>query len=84
MAAGFSQFSKNIPKSFHHIFSIVVDCGSPPPLKNATISSQNGTVLGSNVTYVCDEDNSIKQRTCQASGNWSSEDIRCCKFSEVS
>ena len=27
------------------------------------------------------EDNSIKQRACQASGNWSNEDIRCCKFS---
>ena len=62
------------------ILSIVVDCGSPPPLENATINSQNSTVWGSNITYMCDEDNSIKQRTCQASGNWSYEDIRCCKF----
>ena len=61
---------------------IAVDCGSPPPLENATICSyKSGTIFGSNITYVCDEDNSIKQRTCQASGKWSNEDIRCCKFS---
>ena len=65
------------------LYYIVVDCGSPPALENTTISSQSGTVWGSNVTYVCDEDNSIKQRTCQASGNWSSEDIRCCKFQKL-
>ena len=83
-------FSTSVPKWYTlemfcliqlRLFSTVVDCGSPPPLENATISCQSGTVLGSNVTYVCNEDNSIKQHTCQASGNWSNEDIRCCKFS---
>ena len=58
-----------------------MDCGSPPPLENATISSsQSGTFLESNVTYVCDKDKSIKHHTCLASGNWSNEDIECCKF----
>ena len=63
--------------------SIVVDCGNPPLLENATISFESGTSFGSNVTYVCNEDKSIKQRTCQASGNWSNEDIRCCKCQKI-
>lgn len=58
----------------------VVDCGDPPSLENATIRSQSGTTFGSNVTYICNEDESIKQRTCLTSGKWSNIGIKCGKF----
>ena len=57
-------------------FFSVLDCGEPPPLENASIRSQNGTVFGSNVTYEC-SDKSVKQRTCLASGNWSNVGSTC-------
>ena len=59
-----------------------MDCGNPPTLENGKILDQTGTTFGSMVAYECDEDylfadEDVKSRTCEATGSWSDEDIRC-------
>lgn len=63
--------------SFPIFIFLVVDCGNPLPLEGATVRSHNSTTFGSNVTYVCNNDGMIKQRTCLASGRWSDMGITC-------
>ena len=64
-----------------------MDCGAPPELENGrfTVDPPTSTVFDSMVTYECDEnftfeDSTMVSRTCQASGDWSDEDIKCSKF----
>ena len=54
-----------------HYFT--VDCGSPSPLTNGTIISQNGTLEGSRITFECDDGFSpslAMNSECQPDGNW--------------
>ena len=51
-------------------------------LENGNIATQNGTLVGSKVTYTCNSNyvfalDSSMERTCQPSGEWSDEEIQC-------
>ena len=51
-------------------------------LENGIVATQNGTLVGSKVTYTCNSNyvfalDSSKERTCQSSGDWSDEEIQC-------
>ena len=59
-----------------------LDCGLAPVLENGNVATQNGTLVGSKVTYTCNSNyvftlDSSKERTCQPSGDWSDEEIQC-------
>ena len=53
-------------------------------LVNGNVATQNGTVVGSKAIYACNYkyaftvDSSV-ERTCQSSGEWSTERIECGK-----
>lgn len=63
-----------------YIIITVVDCGHPPSLENGG-PEYNGTLLGEQATYMCDEGHQLttlaSQRTCTSCGFWSNEDIQC-------
>ena len=51
-------------------------------LVNGTVTTQNGTIVGSKATYDCNSNyrftlNSSMERICQSSRKWSEETIEC-------
>ena len=59
----------------------VVECGDPPELSNGRVSHLNETF----VTYDCDDGYFFQEglstsRTCLENGNWTKENIICCKL----
>uniref|UniRef100_A0A8C2KBK0 Sushi, von Willebrand factor type A, EGF and pentraxin domain-containing protein 1 n=1 Tax=Cyprinus carpio TaxID=7962 RepID=A0A8C2KBK0_CYPCA len=56
-----------------------VDCGKPPPLKDAVIKGNNFT-LGSMIIYVCKEGYTllgVETQECLPSGNWTHNSAQC-------
>uniref|UniRef100_A0A8C1JXS3 Sushi, von Willebrand factor type A, EGF and pentraxin domain-containing protein 1 n=1 Tax=Cyprinus carpio TaxID=7962 RepID=A0A8C1JXS3_CYPCA len=56
-----------------------VDCGKPPPLKDAVIKGDNFT-LGSRIIYVCKEGYTllgVETQECLPSGNWTRNSAQC-------
>ena len=56
-------------------------------LVDGSVTTQNGTLVGSKATYICNSNyaftvGSFKERTCNSSGNWSDETIKCGKDKE--
>ena len=54
-------------------------------LVNGNITTQNGTLVGSKVTYTCNFQYtftvySSMERTCKSSGKWSNDRIECGEF----
>ena len=63
-------------------------CGPPPVLTDGSVTTQNGTVIGSIATYDCNSKyaftvDSSKERICKSSGNWSDEIIECGECGEM-
>ena len=47
-----------------------VDCGSPSPPADGSITSLTGTIEGSRVTFRCDDGSLEMYAECQPDGNW--------------
>ena len=61
-------------------YSLVVNCFSPPPLRNGSVSVTTTTVK-SVATYYCKEGFELvggnPQITCQINGKWSDNQLNC-------
>ncbi|XP_056124585.1 sushi, von Willebrand factor type A, EGF and pentraxin domain-containing protein 1 isoform X2 [Rhinichthys klamathensis goyatoka] len=60
-----------------------VDCGKPPPLRDAVIKGDNFT-LGSRIIYICKEGYTllgIETQECLPSGNWTRNSAQCVPLS---
>ncbi|XP_055055760.2 sushi, von Willebrand factor type A, EGF and pentraxin domain-containing protein 1 isoform X1 [Misgurnus anguillicaudatus] len=56
-----------------------VDCGNPPPLRDAVIKGDNFT-MGSRIYYICKEGYTLlgeETQECLASGNWTHNSAQC-------
>ncbi|XP_067257602.1 sushi, von Willebrand factor type A, EGF and pentraxin domain-containing protein 1 isoform X5 [Chanodichthys erythropterus] len=60
-----------------------VDCGKPPPLRDAVIKGDNFT-LGSRIIYICKEGYTLlgtETQECLPSGNWTHNSAQCVPLS---